>query len=182
MLSPSEHDWADVDYFFAQVAVEERLVDFKPTCGNILAGVGPAAIEMGLIEASGPETQVRIRAVNTGALIEATVQRLFEQRYLDEAAVADVIVREAERRHLGSRRVAQTMTRRGVPGEVAGEAVRESGEGDLERARALLSRRYPTGLERDPRALEKAVRLLVRRGFPYGIARQAIGLDVDLDV
>ena len=74
MLSPSEHDWADVDYFFAQVAVEERLVDFKPTCGNILAGVGPAAIEMGLIEASGPETQVRIRAVNTGALIEATVQ------------------------------------------------------------------------------------------------------------
>jgi 2-methylaconitate cis-trans-isomerase PrpF len=74
MLSPSEHDWADVDYFFAQVAVEERLVDFKPTCGNILAGVGPAAIEMGLIEASEPETQVRIRAVNTGALIEATVQ------------------------------------------------------------------------------------------------------------
>lgn len=134
-----------------------------------------------------PRTAAEIRTFlerreYSSEVIEATVQRLFEQRYLDEAAVADVIVREAERRHLGSRRVAQTMTRRGVPGEVAGEAVRESGEGDLERARALLSRRYPTGLERDPRALEKAVRLLVRRGFPYGIARQAIGLDVDLDV
>ena len=45
MLSQSDHDWAGIDYFFAQVAVAERLVDFKPTCGNILSGVGPAAIE-----------------------------------------------------------------------------------------------------------------------------------------
>ncbi|MEO0946456.1 MAG: PrpF domain-containing protein, partial [Pseudomonadota bacterium] len=34
MLSPSDDDWADIDYFFAQVSVEDRLVDFKPTCGN----------------------------------------------------------------------------------------------------------------------------------------------------
>ena len=74
MLSRSEHACADIDYFFAQVAVRERLVDFKPTCGNILSGVGPAAIEMGLIEASAPETRIRIHAVNTGALIEAVIQ------------------------------------------------------------------------------------------------------------
>ena len=74
MLSPSEHKRADVDYFFAQVAVNERLVDYKPTCGNILSGVGPAAIEMGLVTASDPETVVRIHAVNTGALIDAVVQ------------------------------------------------------------------------------------------------------------
>lgn len=74
MLSRSEDDWADIDYFFAQVAVEERLVDFKPTCGNILAGVGPAAIEMGLITPQGDETQVNIRAVNTGAQVVATLQ------------------------------------------------------------------------------------------------------------
>lgn len=73
MLSPSEDDWADVDYFFAQVAVEERLVDFKPTCGNILAGVGPAAVEMGLVEATGETTEVRIRAVNTGARVASRV-------------------------------------------------------------------------------------------------------------
>lgn len=73
MLSKSEEDVADVDYFFAQVAVEEELVDYKPTCGNILVGVGPAAIEMGLVEATDPVTRVRIRAVNTGALVEAIV-------------------------------------------------------------------------------------------------------------
>lgn len=74
MLSRSEEAAADIDYFFAQVAVEERLVDFGPTCGNILVGVGPAAIEMGLVPITGDETKVRIRAVNTGALVEAVVQ------------------------------------------------------------------------------------------------------------
>lgn len=74
MLSPSEREGCDVDYFFAQVAVTKRLVDYKPTCGNILAGVGPAAIEMGLMPAQDGETTVRIHAVNTGARIEAVVQ------------------------------------------------------------------------------------------------------------
>jgi len=73
MLSPSEDEWADVDYFFAQVGVDDGLVDFKPTCGNILVGVGPAAIEMGLVPASGDVTEVRIRAVNTGARVLARV-------------------------------------------------------------------------------------------------------------
>lgn len=74
MLSASEDDWADVDYFFAQVSVTERLVDFKPTCGNILVGVGPAAIEMGLVAPEPDETTVRIRAVNTGARVLAKVR------------------------------------------------------------------------------------------------------------
>ncbi|SHJ36689.1 hypothetical protein SAMN05444404_1902 [Ruegeria lacuscaerulensis ITI-1157] len=74
MLSRSNDGWAEVDYFFAQVAVTERLVDFKPTCGNILSGVGPAAIEMGLVEPVGDETEIRIRAVNTGARVVARVQ------------------------------------------------------------------------------------------------------------
>lgn len=73
MLSPSERPDADVDYFFAQVGVEERLVDYAPTCGNILVGVGPAAIEMGLVPVKGEVTPVRIHAVNTGALVEAEV-------------------------------------------------------------------------------------------------------------
>ena len=74
MLSASNDDWADIDYFFAQVSVQEKLVDFKPSCGNILSGVAPEAIEMGLIEAKPGCTQVRIKAVNTGANIIATVQ------------------------------------------------------------------------------------------------------------
>jgi 2-methylaconitate cis-trans-isomerase PrpF len=74
MLSRSEHPDADIDYFFAQVAVTERLVDFKPTCGNILSGVGPAAIEMGLVAPQDGRTTIRIRSVNTGAMIEAIVE------------------------------------------------------------------------------------------------------------
>ena len=74
MLSRSEAPDCDIDYFFAQVSVEEPLVDFKPTCGNILSGVGPAAIEMGLVAPQGDTTRVRIRSVNTGAKVEAVVQ------------------------------------------------------------------------------------------------------------
>ena len=74
MLSPSDHEWAEVDYFFAQVAVDKELVDFSPSCGNILSGVGPAAIELGLVDAREDETRVRIRAVNTGGLTEAVIQ------------------------------------------------------------------------------------------------------------
>ncbi len=74
MLSPSTDDWADIDYFFAQVSVKDQSVDFKPTCGNILSGVGPAAIEMGLIAPTGAETSVKIRAVNTDARVVALVQ------------------------------------------------------------------------------------------------------------
>ncbi|MEM0946509.1 MAG: 4-oxalomesaconate tautomerase [Pseudomonadota bacterium] len=74
MLSTSDDDWADVDYHFAQVGVEDGLVDYKPTCGNILVGVGPAAIEMGLVPVAGDVTEVKVRAVNTGARIAQRVQ------------------------------------------------------------------------------------------------------------
>jgi 2-methylaconitate cis-trans-isomerase PrpF len=74
ILSRSDDDWADIDYFFAQVSVEDGLVDFKPTCGNILSGVASAAIDMGLMQANVGEIEVRIRAVNTGAQVVAKVQ------------------------------------------------------------------------------------------------------------
>ncbi|MEM9435274.1 MAG: 4-oxalomesaconate tautomerase [Pseudomonadota bacterium] len=74
MLSVSDDDWADVDYFFAQVSVEDKLVDFKPSCGNILSGVGAAALEMKLLPIAGDETVVKILAVNTGARVVSTVQ------------------------------------------------------------------------------------------------------------
>ncbi|MBX2806346.1 MAG: 4-oxalomesaconate tautomerase [Hyphomicrobiales bacterium] len=74
MLSKSDHEWADIDYFFAQVAVLKEEVDFSPSCGNILSGVGPAAIEMGLVQPEGDVTSIRIRSTNTGALVEAKVE------------------------------------------------------------------------------------------------------------
>ncbi|MCC5956436.1 MAG: 4-oxalomesaconate tautomerase [Natronohydrobacter sp.] len=74
ILSRSQVEEVDVDYFFAQVDPMKPEVDFRPTCGNILSGVGPAAIEMGLVPVTGSETKLRIRAVNTGALVDAVVQ------------------------------------------------------------------------------------------------------------
>ncbi len=74
ILSKSKEKYADVEYLFAQVGVDKKLVDFGPTCGNILVGVGPAAIEMGLVTAVGDQTKVRIRASNTNALVESIVE------------------------------------------------------------------------------------------------------------
>jgi len=62
-----------VDYLFAQVSVDRAFVDWGPTCGNMLAGVGPFAIESGLVTAGEGESRVMIRAVYTVVLIEAVV-------------------------------------------------------------------------------------------------------------
>src|SRR5690606_18135107 len=64
---------ADVDYLFAQVKVRERIVDTSPNCGNMLAAVGPFAIEAELVPAADGVTQLRIFNVNTGKIIEASV-------------------------------------------------------------------------------------------------------------
>ena len=74
IVGPSKQQGADVDYLFAQVSVNEAFVDTKPNCGNMLAGVGPFAIETGLVKATSPTTLVRIYNVNTESLIEAIVQ------------------------------------------------------------------------------------------------------------
>jgi len=55
------------------VSVTESVVDTTPNCGNILAGVGPFAIERGLVSATIPETRVRVRTLNTGTLAELVV-------------------------------------------------------------------------------------------------------------
>ena len=73
IISRSDHEWADVDYLFAQVSVDEPFVDYGPTCGNILSGVGPFAIENGLVPVNNSETVVKIRSVNTKSFAEAVV-------------------------------------------------------------------------------------------------------------
>jgi 4-oxalomesaconate tautomerase len=74
IVSPADEDSADVNYLFAQIVVGEGRVDTTPNCGNMLAGVGPFAIETGLVRARDPETVVRVRMVNSGNLCELLVQ------------------------------------------------------------------------------------------------------------
>ena len=74
IVSVSRHPEADVDYLFAQVSVNEMSVDTAPSCGNMLAGVAPFAIESGLVNADEGQTLVRVRNLNTDSLIEVVVQ------------------------------------------------------------------------------------------------------------
>jgi hypothetical protein len=74
IVSPSKVPGADVDYLFAQVNVRERFVDISPNCGNMLAGVGPFAIEAGLVPPQDGVSTVHIYNVNTKKIIEARIQ------------------------------------------------------------------------------------------------------------
>jgi len=73
IVSPATRDDADVDYLFVQVAVDQPRTDLLQNCGNILAGVGPFAIEQGLVAARDGETPVRIHMVNSGDVALARV-------------------------------------------------------------------------------------------------------------
>ena len=64
----------DVDYLFLQVFVDRPIVTDAQNCGNILAGVGPFAIERGLVAAHDGETPVRIFMENTGQVAEARIE------------------------------------------------------------------------------------------------------------
>ncbi|MBO6716962.1 MAG: 4-oxalomesaconate tautomerase [Rhizobiaceae bacterium] len=63
----------DVDYLFLQVFVDQPIVTDAQNCGNILAAVGPFAIERGLVPVAGETTVVRIFMENTGQIAEATI-------------------------------------------------------------------------------------------------------------
>ena len=73
IISRSSRPGIDVDYLFAQVALDRALVDVTPNCGNMLAAVGPFAIERGLVAAHAAVTPVHIYMVNTGNLALAHV-------------------------------------------------------------------------------------------------------------
>lgn len=74
MVQPSTRKGIDVDYLFAQVDIEEPIVDTAPPCGNMMAGVAPFAIEKGWVKATIPETKVMVYNINTKSIIEEIVQ------------------------------------------------------------------------------------------------------------
>jgi 4-oxalomesaconate tautomerase len=73
VVSRSEREGVDVDYLFLQVFVDQAIVTDAQNCGNILAGIGPFAIERGLVDARDNETPVAIFMENTGQIAVATV-------------------------------------------------------------------------------------------------------------
>lgn len=74
IVGKSTRPGVDVDYLFLQVFVDRPVVTDQQNCGNILAGVGPFAIERGLVAARAGTTDVRIFMENTGQVATATIQ------------------------------------------------------------------------------------------------------------
>ena len=91
IISKSSRPEADVDYTFAQVSIDKPIVSYKGNCGNISSGVGPFAIEKGLVKAVKGITSVKIFNTNTEKLIIEEVQTPEEKvEYFGEFAIAGV--------------------------------------------------------------------------------------------
>jgi len=73
LIAPSKRPDADVDYTFGYVGIAQAVVDYEGNCGNISSGVGPFAIQQGLVAAREPITCVRIYNTNTRKIIAAEV-------------------------------------------------------------------------------------------------------------
>ena len=74
IIKKSDLNDIDIEYTFAQISIENQLVDFKGNCGNISSAVGPYAIEQGLVPAVEPITTVKILNTNTQKVIIAEVE------------------------------------------------------------------------------------------------------------
>jgi len=122
IVSRSTSSDFDVDFVFGQVRITEPRVDFIGNCGNLSAAIGPFAIDEGLVKAAEPETTLRIRLVNTGGMLVATVP----VRAGLAATEGDVALD-------------------GVPGTGAGVTLSFGGEGGDTLGRGLL----PTGRARE---------------------------------
>lgn len=159
IVGPSSRPDADVDYLFAQVMVAERIVDTSPNCGNMLSAVGPFAIEQGLVPAGPLETVVRVHNVNTGKVVEATVQTPGGRVTYDGEAVID-----------------------GVPGTAAPILLTF-----LDAAGAKTGRLLPTGSPRDVvdgievTCIDAAVPLVVMRARDLGKTARETADELDAD-
>lgn len=71
VVAPSDRDDADVDFTFAQVAVDRPLVDYAQTCGNLSSAVGPFAVDEGLVEVEDGPATVRVFNTNTAKIYHA---------------------------------------------------------------------------------------------------------------
>jgi 2-methylaconitate cis-trans-isomerase PrpF len=101
IISPSGEKGVDVNYTFGAVDINEPLVDYKANCGNISSGVGPFAIDEGLISAAGSETVVRIYNTNTRKILKAYVPiQNGKTKYLGNFAIDGVPGTKIGRAHV----------------------------------------------------------------------------------
>lgn len=89
IISPSTSPSAQLDYLFIQVGVEEKRVDTKPSCGNILSGVPIFASECGILSLDHPQTEITIRNLNTNTIIHTRIETPDHQLYFQGKTAID---------------------------------------------------------------------------------------------
>lgn len=91
IVSPSAREDVDVDYLFLQVTPETGAISDSQNCGNMLAGIGPFAIERGLVDAEAGETTVRVYMVNSDSRADLIVQTPHRKVTYDGMARIDAV-------------------------------------------------------------------------------------------
>ncbi len=159
VLSRSKRDDADVDYLFLQVAVDRAEVSDNQNCGNILAGVGPWAIENGLVPIRGDTTPVRIHMLNT-----------------DSLAVAHIPTPDGRVEYEGNARID------GVPGRAAAISIEF-----VDVAGSSCGALLPTGNVRDTfdgipvTCLDNGMPVVILRGADFGLSGTETPRELEAD-
>jgi regulatory protein len=118
--------------------------------------------------------------------VERSIQALVDQGYLDDARFAHLFVQDKRQlAEWGADRIRQVLRTRGVDSEFVEEALAEheqDSESEIERALAVLRRRFPSPAG-DRRERERALGVLLRKGYDVDLALEAIAAHVrDTDV
>src|SRR5947209_12910905 len=112
----------------------------------------------------------------TAPAVEAAIGELTELGYLDDARYAQLFAQDKRTlEQWGAERIRRELIARGIPRDLAHAASEEGeqDEGELERALAVLARRFPDGV-RDARERERALGMLLRKGYEYELANDAL--------
>ena len=110
--------------------------------------------------------------------VERAIAALVEQGYLDDRRFVRLFVQDKrELEEWGSDRIRQALLACGANADLVEDALSErhadATDGEMERALALLRRRFPTPA-RDRRERDRALGVLLRKGYDADLALDAI--------
>jgi regulatory protein len=110
------------------------------------------------------------------SVAEGVLSRFSEVGLIDDATFAEQWVRTRHStRGLARRALAAELRRKGVDGEVAGQAVAAlDRDSEAQRARELVDRRLRTLSANDARVVPRLVGMLARKGYPSGLSYQVV--------